>query len=215
MAKKGIITSWNEDKGFGFITPRQGGKQIFVHIKAFVRRKKHPKLNQSVRYIISSDEEGRICAEKVTRSGELWLKIWDFAKRTKSAIAVVIFFLMLSTSVFMKYLPLLILGLYICASIITFIIYAMDKSAARKGRWRTQESTLHLLALAGGWPGAIIAQQKLRHKSNKKSFRFVFWVTVIINLGILIWLHTVTGSKFLSMVNNCIDWGINLLSNWF
>jgi uncharacterized membrane protein YsdA (DUF1294 family) len=67
-------------------------------------------------------------------------------------------------------------------SIICFLAYAFDKSAARSGRWRTAESTLLLLGLAGGWPGAILAQQWLRHKSNKLSFRSAFWVTVVLNI---------------------------------
>jgi uncharacterized membrane protein YsdA (DUF1294 family) len=79
------------------------------------------------------------------------------------------------------------------ASLLTFVMYAIDKSAARKGHWRTQESTLHFMSLAGGWPGALVAQQKLRHKSRKKSFRSVFWATVLLNVGVFIWLLTPTG----------------------
>ena len=68
-------------------------------------------------------------------------------------------------------------------SLVTFIVYAMDKAAARAGRWRTSEATLHLLALAGGWPGALVAQRLLRHKSSKRQFRVVFWTTVWLNLA--------------------------------
>lgn len=71
---------------------------------------------------------------------------------------------------------------YAAVSLLTFTMYAIDKSAARTGRWRTPEATLHLLALAGGWPGALLAQQWLRHKSAKQSFRAVFWVTVVLNV---------------------------------
>ena len=84
-------------------------------------------------------------------------------------------------------------------------MYAVDKSAARKGAWRTQESTLHLLSLAGGWPGALVAQQKLRHKSRKQSFRFVFWVTVLLNCGAFVWLFTPTGASALQSVQSLID----------
>lgn len=73
-------------------------------------------------------------------------------------------------------------------SIITFVAYALDKNAAQKGNWRTQESTLHMLALVGGWPGAMYAQQKLRHKSVKTEFRQVFWATVVMNVGALSWI---------------------------
>ena len=73
----------------------------------------------------------------------------------------------------------------------------MDKSAARSGGWRTQESTLHGLSLIGGWPGALIAQQVLRHKSRKEEFRFVFWLTVVINVCVLGWLFTDSGRAVL------------------
>ena len=75
-------------------------------------------------------------------------------------------------------LPLWVLGAAVAINLLTFVTYAMDKSAARNGQWRTRESHLHLFALAGGWPGAWFAQQWLRHKSSKAQFRAVYWVTV-------------------------------------
>jgi len=79
---------------------------------------------------------------------------------------------------------------YAVLSLISFTTYAFDKSAANRDAWRTPESTLHLLSLAGGWPGALIAQQVLRHKSKKIAFLVVFWATVLINCAALLWLHT-------------------------
>ena len=73
--------------------------------------------------------------------------------------------------------------LYGAMSLVTFQVYAMDKSAARRGAGRTSETTLHLLALVGGWPGALLAQQWLRHKSAKRAFRAVFWATVLVNVA--------------------------------
>jgi uncharacterized membrane protein YsdA (DUF1294 family) len=70
-------------------------------------------------------------------------------------------------------------------SLIAFLVYWADKAAARSGRWRTPEKTLHLLALAGAWPGALMAQVWLRHKTRKRSFRILFWLTVVLNAGIL------------------------------
>ncbi|WP_019029355.1 DUF1294 domain-containing protein [Colwellia piezophila] len=74
-----------------------------------------------------------------------------------------------------------ILTLYLAANIMNFFAYALDKSKAKPGTWRTPEITLHLLALIGGWPGAAISQQLLRHKSKKVAFRAVFWLTVMAN----------------------------------
>jgi uncharacterized membrane protein YsdA (DUF1294 family)/cold shock CspA family protein len=74
-------------------------------------------------------------------------------------------------------------------NLLTFFIYWTDKYAAQQGRWRTQESTLHLLALAGGWPGAWFAQQMLRHKSRKQEFRAAYWGTVLLHCaGLAAWL---------------------------
>lgn len=85
-------------------------------------------------------------------------------------------------------LPQMILVMYSLLSLFTYIVYAIDKSSAKKGNWRTSEATLHALALAGGWPGAAFAQQLLRHKSQKKEFRFVFWITALGNIAALVWL---------------------------
>lgn len=71
----------------------------------------------------------------------------------------------------------------------TFYAYWKDKYAAQRRRWRTQEDTLHLLSLLGGWPGAWAAQQVLRHKSRKTRFRITYWGTVALNsLGLALWL---------------------------
>ena len=66
-----------------------------------------------------------------------------------------------AASVWAGTLSPLVLALYLGASLVTFAAYALDKSAAQKGQWRTRESTLHLLGLIGGWPGALIAQRVL------------------------------------------------------
>ena len=75
--------------------------------------------------------------------------------------------------------------LIVVMSLVTFVVYARDKAAARDRRWRVAESTLHPLALVGGWPGALLAQEVLRHKTVKASFRATFWCTVVANLVLL------------------------------
>jgi len=68
--------------------------------------------------------------------------------------------------------------------------------AARTGQWRTPEHTLHLLSVLGGWPAAWVAQRVLRHKTSKRSFQRVFWLTVVVNLaalgGYVVWRNTLT-----------------------
>jgi len=77
---------------------------------------------------------------------------------------------------------------YALASLACFALYAHDKAAARRGDRRTPERHLLLLGLAGGWPGALLAQQWLRHKTVKRPFRQWFWLTVGANVTGFCWL---------------------------
>ena len=77
--------------------------------------------------------------------------------------------------------------LYLAASAASIVVYAVDKSAARQGRWRASERTLHLLAVIGGWPGALVAQRLFRHKLRKPSFQAAFLITVVLNCALLLW----------------------------
>jgi len=92
-------------------------------------------------------------------------------------------------------LPLGVPAVYLAASVAAAIAYRKDKSAAQNGAWRTPERTLHVLALMGGWPGALVAQRVFRHKSAKPSFRFTFWATVTLNCGALLSFWWMTGYR--------------------
>ncbi|MEP6558267.1 MAG: DUF1294 domain-containing protein [Burkholderiales bacterium] len=94
-------------------------------------------------------------------------------------------------------LPWWVAAMYIATSIATYITYALDKSAAHRGARRTPEDTLHLLSVAGGWPGALLAQQHLRHKTTKQAFRQVFWATVVLNVAALVALASPLGRQLL------------------
>jgi uncharacterized membrane protein YsdA (DUF1294 family) len=85
-------------------------------------------------------------------------------------------------------LPTFVPVFYAAASIAAAIVYRLDKSAAARNVWRTSETMLHVMALIGGWPGALVAQQVFRHKSRKLSFRFAFWTTVVVNCAALTFL---------------------------
>lgn len=200
MRTKGKITSWNDEKGFGFITPDTGAKRVFVHISAFQNRQKPPRINQFVEFSKSTDKQGRPCAVRVTKAGE---KLPGEIERNDSFLMILaagFFLVVVALSVLAAGMPVHVLFVYLVASAFTFVVYAMDKSAAQQGAWRTQESTLHVLSLIGGWPGALIAQQTLRHKSKKEDFRFVFWLTVLLNIGVFLWLFTASGSAVLQFL---------------
>jgi uncharacterized membrane protein YsdA (DUF1294 family) len=92
-------------------------------------------------------------------------------------------------------LPMVVLIAYSLASCVAYLAYFFDKAASLKGHWRTPESTLHLFSVLGGWPGAMLAQRTLRHKTQKKSFQVTYWVTVVLNCAALGWLLSPTGMR--------------------
>jgi len=190
MRTQGKITFWNEEKGYGFIVPASGAKQVFVHVRAFKNPKVQPELNQMVSFELSTDRQGRPCAVRVARAGE---KLPEAIKKNDSFIMIalaLIFIITVGVLVAATDMPVHVLLVYLVASLLTYVVYAWDKSAAQRDAWRTPESTLHMLSLLGGWPGAMVAQQTLRHKSRKQEFRFVFWVTVVLNIAFYLWLFT-------------------------
>ena len=71
MRTNGKITHWNAEKGYGFITPSSGAKQVFVHIRAFHNQAQQPAVGDMVTFELSTDRQGRPCAQQVTRAGEV------------------------------------------------------------------------------------------------------------------------------------------------
>ncbi|PKG39113.1 DUF1294 domain-containing protein [Psychromonas sp. Urea-02u-13] len=212
MKLQGKVINWNDDKGFGFVEPNGGGERAFVHIKAFKPRSRRPVNGEVITYELVRENNNRHKAENIKFARDVNVKQKRSANHNHQhsnaknggvfgVFLTVIFGVGLLASVFIGKLPLIIVGLYCVMSLIAFVAYAIDKSAAQNGRWRTKENTLHLLALLGGWPGAYFAQQKLRHKSSKQAFKSVYWLTVLLNLGGLFWLHTESGA---TLLNNTI-----------
>lgn len=114
----------------------------------------------------------------------------------RSALLAAAFFAVLGALVLAEYLPLWVWLLYLLMSVLTFAFYALDKSAARAGRWRISELKLHYLALLGGWPGAMYAQSLLRHKTQKRSFRLGYYLTLALNLALLGYLVSFGGRGY-------------------
>ncbi|HLO63018.1 MAG TPA: DUF1294 domain-containing protein [Azonexus sp.] len=199
MRHQGRITQWKDEQGYGFITPNSGGETVFLHIKAFRGRRERPVGEEIVTYELARDAKGRLWAsavEFVRGTGRKNTRVAGGPNRWP-AVLCGLFCLALIAAALTGKLPMAVLGLYAGASAVAFIAYWTDKDAARAGRWRTQESTLHLLALIGGWPGALLAQRQLRHKSAKLSFQIVFWATVLLNCGALGLLLSPSGARAL------------------
>ncbi|RCU45629.1 DUF1294 domain-containing protein [Corallincola holothuriorum] len=201
MKFQGKLTHWNDDKGFGFVEPNGGGERAFVHIKSFTRCSRRPVDGDLIVYEKKQQKDGRYKAENIRLVADRKTSKKRNGNPRKLGAAITIGFCAFLVFVIgTGRLPLEVLYFYIAVSVVTFFAYALDKSAAQNNRWRTQESTLHLFGLMGGWPGAFYAQNKLRHKSKKSAFKHVFWFTVVINLAMFSWLLTQEGTTLLRSV---------------
>jgi uncharacterized membrane protein YsdA (DUF1294 family) len=100
-------------------------------------------------------------------------------------LTAVVFVLLLTAGYLLGHVPMALLIAYGAMSFITFILYGLDKYAAIKGGGRIAENRLHLCALLGGWPGALLAQAMFRHKTRKRSFQIQFWLVSLLNGGLL------------------------------
>lgn len=188
MSFKGRITVWDDDRGFGFITPSTGGKQVFVHVKAFGYDSRRPELNRLVSYDMSKDAQGRPCAVEVHMAADRAPRKAPRRSRKTgrvTAIGAIFFLVVLGQQAIVDDSLRVVGAIYWIASLITFGFYRADKSAAKQGAQRVPESFLHWCSLVGGWPGALVAQSLLRHKTLKQPFRLAFWLTVLINVALL------------------------------
>lgn len=198
--QKGQLVRWKDDRGFGFIQPADGSKEVFLHISELKDTNRRPIVDDTIYYYVVPEKGGKLRASKAyiesatpnvaSSSSKAAFKTRSLSKvpvfKTILVCSIPLFgsvhFALTTTVIF----PLI---LYTVMSLLTFGLYADDKSRAQKGKWRTPENTLHLFELAGGWFGGFIAQQTLHHKSSKSSYQAVFWTIVVIHYTLwLIWL---------------------------
>ncbi len=194
----GKLIKWNDERGFGFIQVNPNQPQIFIHISALKKSKRRPKVGDKIQYSITH-KNGKVRACHASIVGvKLEKKRQSSAstsRRSKTKryripwlqVALLSIVPLLGSIQLLNksgiFAPLII---YPLLSLITFKLYAEDKSRAQQKRWRIPENTLHLSEIAGGWLGGFIAQRRLRHKSVKRSYQIKFWVIVIIHQAIWI-----------------------------
>ncbi len=203
MRKKGKIIKWNVDKGFGFIRPFDSKQDIFVHITK-IQRKRTPNLGDVITYTQSADKNGRPCAVDAVLAGDKLIK--KIKRKTKKGyIGFAVLYLLAYIGLsFSNHVPVLLVILLLGFSLITYLMYAIDKTKAQNNHWRIPESTLQILSLAGGWPGALIAQQTLRHKSSKMSFIITLWAMVLLSIFGYLWIITEKGKPILDMLQTLL-----------
>ena len=202
--QQGQVKKWQDDKGFGFIET-ENGDSVFFHINEFKARRR-PDVGEQVVFTLGQDNQGRMQAKDVQELDFVQQKMSQKNKQIrqrnrkrsvqanfeagqqKRLFLGVGFYGVLILLAAMHKLSWLVVGWYAALGIITYITYSKDKAAAQKGHWRTPESTLHLLSALGGWVGAMVAQTYLRHKSQKPEFRMTYYLTVVINMAVLLFV---------------------------
>lgn len=187
MNQKGTLATWNDAKGFGFITPENGGERVFAHISSYAGRGR-PVASRKVTFTLTKDNQGRLRAGRFQYVGTAKVGASMAPGFWVAAAAVMVFFTALAGLVHQGYLPIQFLAAYGGVSLVVFVMYWIDKRAAQRGGQRVAEKTLHLFEVCCGWPGALLAQQAFRHKTRKGSYRFVFWLAILVNLGAVAWL---------------------------
>jgi len=204
MRYQGRIVRWDDAKGFGHIIWHGGGEPLFVHIKAFARGSRRPVIDDVVTYALGADARGRPRAERVEFPRKPAHQASPVTAGKPSAFPLLLaaaFVILLTLAALADRLPLIVLLVCVGMSVATFIAYGFDKAAAQAGDRRTPESTLQTMALVGGWPGAVLAQRLLRHKSRKASFQQVFWVAVAGNVVALALLASPRGNGLRAMLS--------------
>ncbi|MGB7603967.1 MAG: DUF1294 domain-containing protein [Lutisporaceae bacterium] len=78
----------------------------------------------------------------------------------------------------MKYLLIYLIAI----NSIGFVIMGIDKSKAKKNKWRISEKTIFVIALLGGSIGVKLGMQQYRHKTQHKKFVYGIPAIIIIQL---------------------------------
>ncbi|RYG35688.1 DUF1294 domain-containing protein [bacterium] len=195
---QGEIVEWNGDKRCGFVAPRGSGPGdpvVFLPASSLRNRRRMPKVGDTVVYETVTIEDTprnrrlrtKIRAERVDYLGDD-PPAPKANRKTESFFATLggVFLALQAGTCLLLYGSIFILASSVGFSLLAAILYGWDKSCAQTGRRRVPEATLHWVALLGGWPGAALAQMLFRHKTQKPSFRAMFFATVFLNIALTV-----------------------------
>ena len=66
---KGVLKTWKEDRGFGFITPDNAGRDVFLHISAIGETGRRPVPGDIIHYQVARDKQGKFRAVNASIEG--------------------------------------------------------------------------------------------------------------------------------------------------
>lgn len=204
--RRGQLTIWKDEQGFGFIQPVDGSQDVFLHITALKDRTRRPKTGDVIYYHLTLNQNSEVRADNAfilgarAKSASASGIQSTFRKTGLKPLVLVLETLLLSALPMWGAIQFALatanpipLILYPAMSLWTFVLYKDDKSRAKRDEWRIPENRLHLHELAGGWLGGFIAQRTIRHKNKKRSYQTVFWAIAALHL--LFWLGWLFLSK--------------------
>jgi len=189
---RGRLINWNDERGFGFLAPESGGQDVFVHVSAFEKEGRHIEIGHEYEFEVQIGKDGRPKAKRVATIAvpkEVPSLLLQVLQRGPRLLVIPAFlFIALAINSVQPISPNWFV-IYGAASVACFSGYALDKRAANQKRWRVSETILLLIGLVGGWPGGLISQEIFRHKTRKKTFRTLFWMSVAINMAAFVQIN--------------------------
>ena len=158
---RGVIVSFDEERGFGFIRAPGFSEDVFVHISAVVGND-HLRPGHRVQFVAEGSNRG-------PRAVRVWPGGMGLPPALASAVTLIAAVAATSAGLVWLGTPWGV-GWLVPINLSTLAVWAWDKHrAARDGR-RVPEAALLGLAAIGGTLGAIVGVLALHHKRRKSRF---------------------------------------------
>ena len=201
-SQNGTLTEWDDEHGYGFITPENNGPKVFLHLSGLVEMARRPTAGEAFTYMLEKDEKGRPQAAYACQSKKLSRlrtlpfhhEVLRFAANCRPlGLAIIIACCTLSKTYYIG-----IVISFVINSLLTVAFYWEDKYLAQYQCWRIPENRLHTWELLCGWPGALFAQQGFMHKNKKGEYQREFTYCIVFNL-LFVLLFSFVGVRTFSL----------------